>query len=83
MRLNVKREYIHKVGPVEAFLKIFRGLFNHENRIRPVYKVLLSHENRIRALEGLGPVTEAQFLATVEGLDQVTKAQFVDAVRNL
>lgn len=83
MQLNVVREYIHKIGARDAFLKVFRGMFNHENRIRPVYKVLFDHENRIRVLEGRPQVTEVSFLAAIDDLDQITKRQFINALKNL
>ena len=83
MLLNIKREWIHKIGGREAFLKIFMGMFNHENRMRPLYKVAFDHENRIRVLEGRTQITEAQFLAAIDGLDQVTKKHFINALRSL
>jgi len=83
MLLNVTREYILKIGVREAFLKVFKGLFNHENRMRPLYKVAFDQENRIRVLEGRAQITEAAFLAAIDDLDQVTKRQFITALKNL
>jgi len=83
MLLNVTREYILKIGAREAFLKAFKGLFNHENRMRPLYKVAFDQENRIRVLEGRAQITEAAFLAAIDDLDQVTKRQFITALKNL
>jgi hypothetical protein len=83
MQLNVTREYILKIGTREGFLKVFKGLFNHENRMRRLYAVAFNQENRIRVLEGEAQITEAQFLAAIENLDQITKAQFVNAIINL
>jgi len=38
MRLEVKREYIHKVAPEDALKIIFDTLFDLENRIRTLEK---------------------------------------------
>jgi len=54
MRLNVKREFIHKAGPKNALKAIFKGMF--------------AHENRIRALEGKQPITKQQFISALRDM---------------